>query len=294
MEGWIKLHRKIQNHWLFEEKREMSKLEAWITILMDVNHCEKKVLIKGKLYQIKSGESVNSLDTWAKRFRWNKSKVRRFMNLLQTDNMIVLKSDNKTTHLTVCNYDSYQVERHANDTETKRKRNANETQTTPNKNVKKEKNDNNDKNTHLGESEKKGVEDFENETPTKNNVADYQPPSMMVKDVIGSTSENSAKIQNDFQIWFEAYDKNVGLEATKREWSQLTTDERQKALEVVNKYVNSAPKRFRKKPANYLMDKAFNDEIINRNETQTNGKGNKFNESIEQAKDYFAKGELGF
>jgi hypothetical protein len=72
-----------------------------------------------------------SLDTWAKRWNWDKSKVRRFLTLLQSDGMIVLVSDNITTHLTVCNYASYQDERNASETPMKRKRNADEIQTTP-------------------------------------------------------------------------------------------------------------------------------------------------------------------
>ena len=134
MEGWVKTHRKIQNHWIYTEKRVFSNFEAWIDIILNVNHCEAKVLIKGVLFDIKRGESINSLDTWSKRWNWNKSKVRRFLDLLQKDNMIVLKSEHITTRLTVCNYDSYQDSRNADETQTKRKRNKNETQTTPNKN----------------------------------------------------------------------------------------------------------------------------------------------------------------
>jgi hypothetical protein len=45
--------------------------------------------------------------------------------------MIKLKSDTITTQLTICNYESYQGERNADETPVKRKRNADETQTTP-------------------------------------------------------------------------------------------------------------------------------------------------------------------
>ena len=89
-----------------------------------------------KLINCKRGDSLNSLDTWAKLFGkgWNKSKVRRFFKLLESDNMIVTKNEQKTTRLTVCKYDSYQEVRNADETQVKRKRNASETQVTPNKN----------------------------------------------------------------------------------------------------------------------------------------------------------------
>jgi hypothetical protein len=129
--GWIKIHRSIKDHWLYTEKRTFSKFEAWHDILLMVNFTDAKLMIKGKLYDIKRGQSILSLESWGKRWNWDKSKVRRFMNTLQSDSMIVLESDNITTRLTVCKYETYQGERNANETQVKRKRNANEHQTTP-------------------------------------------------------------------------------------------------------------------------------------------------------------------
>lgn len=131
MSGWIKIHRAITDHWLYTEKRVFSRFEAWNDILLMVNYTDAKTIIKGKVYDIKRGQSILSLDSWAKRWNWDKSKVRRFMMLLQSEKMIELKSDTITTHLIVCKYESYQGERNADETRMKRKRNADETQTTP-------------------------------------------------------------------------------------------------------------------------------------------------------------------
>lgn len=127
MSGWIKIHRSITDHWLYSEKRVYSKLEAWYDILLTVNYVDNKTVIKGRLYKVKRGESTLSFESWGKRWSWDKSKVRRFFSLLQKDEMIVLKCDNTTTHLTVCNYESYQGEQNADETQTKHKRNSNET-----------------------------------------------------------------------------------------------------------------------------------------------------------------------
>ena len=139
MSGWVKIHRSITSHWLYTEKRVFSKFEAWNDILLTVNYTDAKTIIKGSLYEVKRGQSILSLDSWSKRWNWDKSKVRRFLNTLQLDNMIVIKSDTVTTQLTVCNYESYQGERNADETQMKRKRNATETQTTPIEERKKEK-----------------------------------------------------------------------------------------------------------------------------------------------------------
>lgn len=130
MSGWIKLHREIQNHWLYKDKRKFSRFEAWIDILMNVNFEDKKSLIKGKLYDIKRGDSILSSESWGKRWGWDRSTVRRFFKLLQEDGMITLKSDNTTTHLSVCNYDSYQGKEPANDHRKTTKRPSNDHRTT--------------------------------------------------------------------------------------------------------------------------------------------------------------------
>jgi DNA replication protein DnaD len=144
-QGWISIHRKLIDNHLWTEKRVFSKAEAWIDILLMVNHKEAKVVIKNTLITVERGQSILSLGSWSKRWNWNKSATRRFLSLLQQDEMIVIKNESITTRLTVCNYDSYQDSRNANETQTKRKRNANETQVTPNNNDNKENNDKKEK-----------------------------------------------------------------------------------------------------------------------------------------------------
>lgn len=128
MSGWIKIHRKIEDHWLYKNSQY---LHWWIDILISANYEDRKVLIKGKLLQCNRGETLYSFDTWAKRWKVNKSATRRFFQLLETDGMVTIKNETVTTRITVCNYESYQDERNASETQTKRKRNASETQTTP-------------------------------------------------------------------------------------------------------------------------------------------------------------------
>lgn len=140
MEGWISLQRKMQSHWLWEEDRCFSKAEAWIDLLLSVNHKPNKIVIKNKVISVKRGQTAMSLVTLAKRWKWDKSKVRRFLELLKSDSMIDTKNETVTTLITICNYESYQSNGNANETDSKRKRNASETHSTPNNN------DNNDKN----------------------------------------------------------------------------------------------------------------------------------------------------
>lgn len=141
MEGWIKIHRQIQKHWIWDNP---DYLKAWIAILMTVNHEEKKILIHGELFECGRGESFLSLSNWTKTFGkgWTMRKTRTFFELLKNDSMIDTKGHRKTTHLKVCNYDSYQEQRQANDKQTTSRRQADDKQTTTNKNDKNEKNNN--------------------------------------------------------------------------------------------------------------------------------------------------------
>lgn len=107
MDGWIKLHRKIKDHWIWKSER---RLKWWIDILLTVNYSDSKVLIGGKLIECKRGQSVMSLETWAKRWNVTKKSVKDFFILLQNDSMLVYESVQITTRITVLNYDSYQIE----------------------------------------------------------------------------------------------------------------------------------------------------------------------------------------
>lgn len=155
--GWIKVHRSIQDHWLFTERRVFSKYEAWMDILLTANHDDVKIVLGNSLIECKRGQSILSLESWGKRWSWSKSSVKRFFTLLEKDNMIKCENVLKTTRITICKYDTYQDSRNDIETPTKRKRNTFETQTKrdrngsetrlePNKNDKKDNNEKNDKN----------------------------------------------------------------------------------------------------------------------------------------------------
>ena len=62
--GYIKLHRSIMDNFLYNEKRVFSRYEAWQDILLNVNFESGKVMIKGKLYEVKAGQSLLSMDSW--------------------------------------------------------------------------------------------------------------------------------------------------------------------------------------------------------------------------------------
>ncbi|MGC7562369.1 DnaD domain-containing protein [Staphylococcus epidermidis] len=153
MTGWISLHRSIQKHWLFEEKRKFSRFEAWIDILLMVNHTDNKIMHDGDLITVKRGQRITSLRQLGERWSWSITKVDKYLKILESDGMLDVKKDTKKTVLTVVNYDDYQDEdlkkRRRNDsekTEKKHRSNTEKTQKKTNNNDNKENNENNDDN----------------------------------------------------------------------------------------------------------------------------------------------------
>ena len=142
MEGWIKAHRSLLDHWLWDDK-PFSKGQAWIDILMLANHADKKTVLGNDLVNIERGSFITSELKLADRWGWSKTKVRAFLSILESDNMIVKKSDRKKTTVTIVNYGLYQESQ----TTERPKKNHEETTKELQKNTNKnEKNDKNEKN----------------------------------------------------------------------------------------------------------------------------------------------------
>jgi uncharacterized phage protein (TIGR02220 family) len=127
MDGWVKFHRKAYDNFLYKEHRPHTRREAWEDIIAMVNFEDAEFLIGNIKIECKRGQSVMSLESWGKIFNWDKSKVKRFFDLLSNEKMIVTENLSKTTRITICNYEQYQGDRNADETLMKRKRNADET-----------------------------------------------------------------------------------------------------------------------------------------------------------------------
>ena len=139
--GWIRLHRKIQNHWLYQEKRKFSRFEAWIDLLLMVNHEDTKVVLGNEIIDVKRGQRITSIRQLCDRWGWSNTKVTKFLKLLEDDGMITVKNDTKKTLITIEKYDFYQSDENEKTTQKRQKNDAKTTQKHTNKNDKNEKND---------------------------------------------------------------------------------------------------------------------------------------------------------
>lgn len=107
-QGWISVHRKIEDDWLWKDK-PFSKGQAWIDLLLMVNHEDKKILFNGNLVEVKRGQRITSIKKLCDRWGWSNKKVKRFLELLQEDDKIGLEiAPRKNTVITIVNYSVYQ------------------------------------------------------------------------------------------------------------------------------------------------------------------------------------------
>ncbi|KAA6455265.1 Replication protein O [Bacillus atrophaeus] len=143
MIGWIKLHRSVQDHWIYQEKRKFSKYEAWLDLLMMASHKDNKFVLGNELYEVKRGQFISSIRKLGERWSWSNTKVTQFLDLLRKDEMIDFKKDTKKTLITIVNYGVY------HDSEEEKKtviEHENDTKATQKHTIKNDKNVKNEKN----------------------------------------------------------------------------------------------------------------------------------------------------
>lgn len=129
MNGWIKIDRSIQDHWIWSDA---VKLKCWVALLLNASHSHQKVLMGNQIVECHRGDIVGTLRSIADQLGVSKDYLRQLLVIFQKDFMINYESTPKYTRITICNYESYQGSLHAVET------NSRQTQD-KDKNVKNEK-----------------------------------------------------------------------------------------------------------------------------------------------------------
>jgi len=106
-QGYIKLYRSIKKNFLWKDK-PFTKGQAWTDILLEANHADGGFYKRGVWVEVKRGQDGRAELTLADEWGWSRGKVRRFLATLKNEQMIELKQDNRTTIITICNYELYQ------------------------------------------------------------------------------------------------------------------------------------------------------------------------------------------
>ena len=108
--GYIKLHRQLRKCWVWDDDEPFDKRSAWIDLLLMVNHADKKILFEGEVITVKKGQVVTSILKLSERWKWNRKKTKRFLTLLENDEMVTTECTTHGTTVTIVNWDKYQLE----------------------------------------------------------------------------------------------------------------------------------------------------------------------------------------
>lgn len=113
--GWIKLHRKLLDCWIWQVK-PYDKARAWVDLLLLTMHHDKKIIIDDKPVVISRGSYFISRGKLADRWGWSIKKVDAYLKALENENMVTTTRTKKGTTITIVNYGEYQVEGITQDT----------------------------------------------------------------------------------------------------------------------------------------------------------------------------------
>jgi hypothetical protein len=136
LSGWIKIHRKILDHWVSQEPE---LLAMWVRLLSEANHADSKRMFNGSLIEVKRGQLIFGLNAFSAKSGISVAKLRRYLKMLESDNMISKQNASKYSLITITCFDKHQ----SIDKQTTSKQQADDKQTTSKeqhrKNVKNEK-----------------------------------------------------------------------------------------------------------------------------------------------------------
>lgn len=116
MNQWrIKLHRSIQDNFL-RWSEQFTKAQARIDLIILANHKPWTFFVRGIRVDIDRGQLWYSQESLAKRWKWSRGKVIRFLEILENEQQIVQQTGQQTgqqkdkviTIITIKNYNKFQ------------------------------------------------------------------------------------------------------------------------------------------------------------------------------------------
>lgn len=124
--------------------KDAEHLAVWMYLLLNATHAEYPALFKGQKIMLQPGQLITGRKSIAEALSVNESKVRRIMDVFESDQQIDRQRSNKNTLVTLKNWDRYQIFDLLNDQQSTNNRPTTDQQLTTNKknnNIKNEKNE---------------------------------------------------------------------------------------------------------------------------------------------------------
>lgn len=105
MAGWIKLQRDIMDHWIAQDNEYLA---VWVRMLAEANFNDRKTVINGALVEVKRGQLVFGLDSYSEKTGVSVRRLRKLLELLESDRMIDRQKSNKFSLISIVNYAKHQ------------------------------------------------------------------------------------------------------------------------------------------------------------------------------------------
>jgi len=134
MSGWVKIHREIEGWEWYQDSR---MVHLFVHILFQANHKEKE----WRGVCIKRGQFATGLHSLSSATGISIQKIRTGLKRLKSTGEITIKSTNKFSIVTICNYERYQEQEKESNKPITINQQTNNKQITTTKNEKKEKNE---------------------------------------------------------------------------------------------------------------------------------------------------------
>ena len=116
MEGWIMLHRKIQDSAIWSDSQAV---HLWVNLLLKANHADNEFMRNGALIKVKRGQVLTGRKSLSAETGINESKIQRLLKVFEKCHMIEQQANNRSRLLSILNYDQYQAsEQQANNKRT--------------------------------------------------------------------------------------------------------------------------------------------------------------------------------
>lgn len=204
-QGYVSIHRSLQEHWLWNEK-PFDKKSAWIDLLLMVNYKDNKIMFDNELIEIRRGERITSIKKLCDRWGWSNTKVRNFLKVLEKDNMISLKiAPQKATVISIVNYNKFQdTNTTKNTTETSQKHYRNTTETSQ-KHINNKENKENNNNNKYPESVQRKFDELRKDRG-RATMSDEDLIYLFGEEYFGLETKYNYNNGNDFKFKNEGHD----------------------------------------------------------------------------------------
>ena len=106
MQGWIKLHRKVQQSAIWTDS---CAVHLWVHLLLKANHEDNEVFINSNIIEVKRGQLLTGRKKLSAETGINESKIQRLLKTFEKCHMIEQRTNNANRLISILNYDSHQV-----------------------------------------------------------------------------------------------------------------------------------------------------------------------------------------